>query len=187
MSSVIEILHQEHRNIAHLLNAMEGQVEFLATASETDFELLKSISDYFCDYPNSCHHPKENAILQRIKARYPSEAAFVSNLEKEHSNARERASRLRDTVQSIYQDQLVPRDKLVRAARSFIEAEREHMKMEENLFFPLAVSTLDEGDWKIIEGNIRQTQDPMFGDLVEKEFANQREFLLRWSREAALS
>ena len=185
MSSIIETLHQEHRNIALLLSAMEKQIESLAAAGETDFDLLKSIADYFCDYPNSCHHPKENAILMQMQVRHPAEAASLRNLEKEHRNASERAVRLRDTLQSIYQDQFVSRDRLVATAKHFVNAEREHMKMEENLFFPLAANVLDENDWKIIEGSIRQVQDPMFGELVEKEFANLRAFLLRWSREAA--
>jgi hemerythrin-like domain-containing protein len=187
MSSVIEILRQEHRNIAHLLNAMESQMESVATVSEPDFELLNSIANYFCDYPDRCHHPKENAVLHQLHARHPAEAASVGDLGKEHRDAHARASRFRDNILAIYQDQIVPRDKLVGAARSFIEAEREHMKMEETLFFPLVASVLDEEDWKIIEGNIPQMQDPLFGELVEKEFASLRDFLLRWEREARRS
>lgn len=187
MSSVIETLRQEHRSIAHLLTAMEGQIESVATASDPNFDLLHSIANYFCDYPDRCHHPKENAILHQLQERHPAEAASMRDLGKEHRDAHARASRFRDDIRAIYQDQIVPRDKLVGAARSFIEAEREHMKMEENLFFPLAASVLDEEDWKTVEGNIRQIQDPLFGELVEKEFASLRDFLLRWERETRRS
>jgi len=59
MSSVIEVLLEEHKNIARLLNAMENQLEKLATANDPDLDLLQSIANYFCDYPDHCHHPKE--------------------------------------------------------------------------------------------------------------------------------
>ena len=55
--------------------------------------------------------------------------------------------------------------------------------MEEELFFPLAASVLDEEDWRSIEGNLRQRQDPLFGEFVEEEFRILREFLLNWERE----
>jgi hemerythrin-like domain-containing protein len=183
MSSVIETLREEHKNIGRLLNAMEDQIERLATASNRDFDLLQSIANYFCDYPDRCHHPKENAILRQLHEMHPAEAATVGDLAKEHRDACARAHRFRDNISAIFRDQFLLRDKLLSAGRSFIDAEREHMKMEENLFFPLAESVLDEEDWRSIEGNIRQMQDPLFGELVEKEFRILREFLLSWERE----
>jgi hemerythrin-like domain-containing protein len=183
MSSVIETLREEHKNIAWLLNAMEDQNERLATASNPDFDLLQSFANYFCDYPDRCHHPKENAILRRLQAKHRAEAATVADLAKEHMEAFARARRFRDNIQAIFCDRILPRDKLFSAGRSFIDAEREHMRMEENLFFPLAASVLDEEDWRSIEGNIRQMQDPLFGELVEEEFRTLREFLLSWERE----
>lgn len=43
------------------------------------------------------------------------------------------------------------------------------MRMEEELFFPLAASVLDEEDWRSIEGSLWQRQDPLFGEFVEEE------------------
>ncbi len=180
MTSVLETLHAEHRNIARLLNAMEYQIERLATAENPDYDLLQSIANYFCDYPDRCHHPKEDAVFRQLQAKHPTEVATVGDLAKEHRDAYARVRRFRDNIQAIFRDEILPRDTVLSAGRSFIDAEREHMRMEEELFFPLAASVLDEEDWRSIEGSLRQRQDPLFGEFVEEEFRILREFLLRW-------
>ena len=183
MSSEIEILREEHKNTARLLNAMENQIERLATGNSPDYNLLQSIANYFCDYPDCCHHPREDVIFRQLREKHPTEAATLGDLAKEHRDAHERVRRFRDNILAICCDQNLSRDSVLTTGRSFIDAEREHMKMEEELFFPLAASVLDEEDWKIIEGDLRQRQDPLFGDIVEAKFRILREFLLSWERE----
>ena len=46
MTSVLETLREEHRNIARVLNAMENQLERLAAASNPDYDLLQTIANY---------------------------------------------------------------------------------------------------------------------------------------------
>ena len=183
MTSVLETLHEEHRNIARVLIAMENQLDRLATASSPDYDLLQSIANYFCDYPDRCHHPKEDIVFRQLQARHPAEAAVVGDLAKEHRDAYARVRRFRDNIQAIFRDEILPRDAVISSGRSFIDAEREHMKMEEELFFPLAASVLDEEDWRTIEGRLSQRQDPLFGEFVEEEFRILREFLLNWEKD----
>jgi hemerythrin-like domain-containing protein len=183
MTSVLETLRDEHRNIARVLNAMENQLERLATASNPDYDLLQTIANYFCDYPDRCHHPKEDVVFRQLQSKRPTAAATVGDLAKEHRDAYARVRRFRDNIQAIFRDEILPRDSVLTAGRSFIDAEREHMRMEEELFFPLAARVLDEKDWKAIEGRLSQRQDPLFGALVEEEFRILREFLLNWERE----
>jgi hemerythrin-like domain-containing protein len=183
MTSVIATLHEDHKNIARLLNAMENQIEKLAMASNPDYDLLLLIANYFCDYPDRCHHPKEDTIFRQLQATHPAEAATVGDLAKEHRDAYARVRRFRENIQAIFRDEILSRDSVITAGRSFINAEREHMKMEEELLFPLAASVLDEEDWKSIEGRLHQRQDPLFGEFVEEEFRILREFLLDWERE----
>jgi hemerythrin-like domain-containing protein len=183
MTSVIETLHEEHENIARLLNAMENQIERLATARSLEYDLLESIANYFCDYPDRCHHPKEDVIFRRLQAKHPTEAATVGDLGKEHRDAYARVRNFRDNIQGISRDQILSRDSVVDAGRRFIDAEREHMRMEEGMFFPLAASVLDEEDWRSVEGSLRQRQDPLFGEFVEEKYRILREFLLNWEKE----
>ena len=182
MTSVIDTLREEHRNITRLLDALEHQTEFLAGAAAPDYETLQAIADYFCDYPDRCHHPKENAVFERLRAKYPDEAAAIGDLAGEHRDAAARVRRFRDNIQGLYRDAVVPRDALVSAARSFVDAERRHMRMEEERFFPLAARKLSAQDWAAIEDRLSNERDPVFGARIEDDFAALRERLLAWEK-----
>lgn len=183
MASILETLRAEHRNITRLLDALDHQIAILSGAAAPDYETLQAIADYFCDYPDRCHHPKENAVFDRLRAKAPDEAAAIGDLAGEHREAAARVRRFRDTIQSLYRDAVISRGDLVRAARSFVNAERQHMRMEEERFFPLAMRRLDADDWAAIEARLAEERDPLFGDRVEEDFAVLRERLLAWDRE----
>lgn len=183
MTAVVETLREEHRNIARLLDALDHQMTIMAGAAAPDYETVGSIADYFCDYPDRCHHPKENAVFERLQARFPEEAVSIGDLAREHRDVGARARRFRENIQSLYRDAVIPRNAVVGAARSFVDAERKHMRMEEERFFPLALRKLDAGDWAAIEKRLSNDHDPLFGARVEQEYATLRERLLDWERE----
>ena len=164
--TVIYTLREEHRNIARLLNALEHQIEIFARAGAPDYDVIRGIAEYFLDYPDRCHHPKEDVVFDCLCARFPRDAAEVGDLATEHRKTAESA---RQTV--------------VNAARGFIEAERRHMAMEEERFFPLAEARLTPEDWFRIESDLVTGRDPLFGDRVEAEFEGLRKRLLAWEKE----
>jgi hemerythrin-like domain-containing protein len=180
MSSIIQTLREEHRNIRQLLDLLNDQIEKIAMASDPNYDLLQAVANYFCDYPDRCHHPKEDVVFRQLQARHPVEARTVGDLAREHRDAYARVRRFRDNIEAIFRDEVMPRDTVVSAGHSFVDAERAHMKMEEDIFFPVAVSALNEEDWKIIDGNLTKMRDPLFGQLVEEEFRILRDFLLAW-------
>lgn len=182
MSPVIQVLRQEHRNIARVLDALEHQVDRLAAGDRPDYELLQDIATYFCDYPDRCHHPKENAVFRQLQAKHPQVAKEIGDLDREHRDTGARAHRFRDNIQAIFRDQVMPLTTLVNAARSFIDAERQHMRMEEAVFFSPADSALSEDDWHAIGSTLSNEHDPLFGPTVEKQFAVLRDRLLAWER-----
>jgi hemerythrin-like domain-containing protein len=180
MPTIIEKLHEEHRNIRRVLAVLDDQVERLARGAHPDFDLLLAIATYFCDYPDRCHHPKEDAIFRQLLAKSPASAVSIGDLAREHRDAHARVRRFRDNLQAIFRDEVVSREKIVGAARSFIDAEREHMKMEEEVFFPTAANALDEQDWRVIEAKLRTMRDPLFDEIVEDGFKVLRTSLLNW-------
>lgn len=183
MKSILDALRQEHRNITRLLDAVDHQVAFLARAAAPDYEVLQAIAEYFCDYPDRCHHPKENAVFARLSEKCPDEAASIGDLLQEHRDTAARAQAFRETIDSLFRDAVVPRAALVKSARDFVEAERRHMRMEEERFFPLALRKLTAEDWNEVAAQLSQERDPLFGDHVEENFAALRERLLAWETE----
>jgi hemerythrin-like domain-containing protein len=71
MIEIIEVLRQEHRNIEKLLGVLERELSVFVRGDRPDYEVVLAVIDYFKDYPDSCHHPKEDIIVEKFKARDP--------------------------------------------------------------------------------------------------------------------
>jgi hemerythrin-like domain-containing protein len=183
MATVIEALREDHRNIARLLAALEHQIEIFADEGAPDYDVIVGVADYFLDYPDRCHHPKEDAIAERLRQVHPDEGAAATDLIGEHQAVHERALRFRRTVSDLLSDTDIPRAEIVDAARRFIEFERRHMRKEEDNFLPLADRLLGADDWRVIEAQLSTHKDPVFGDRVEAFFKTLSERLLAWEAE----
>jgi Hemerythrin HHE cation binding domain len=84
MTELIEILREDHRNIETLLLVLERELNIFDRAEQPDYEVVQAIIDYFRDYPDRCHHPKEDAVFTKLKTRDPAATASVGDLEAEH-------------------------------------------------------------------------------------------------------
>lgn len=183
MAAAIEILREEHRNIARLLNALDHQLGLLARGKAPDYEIVRGIADYFCDYPDRCHHPKENVIFEALRARFPQDAAAAGDLIAEHRDTATRARAFRELVDELFREAVVPRDRIAAAAKSFVDNERRHMRLEEEQFFRVAEGKLGPDDWRRIDATLAAERDPLFGSQVEETFRVLRERLIAWERD----
>ena len=183
MVHVIDTLRLEHRNNSLLLDALEHQIGVFARAGKPDYDIIRGIADYFLDYPDSCHHPKEDVVFERLRVCFPQDAATIEDLVSEHRELGERARRFRDIIYALLNDIDIVRDHVVDAVRVFIETQRRHMASEGERFFPLAEAKLAPADWSLIAGDLAGERDPLFGDRVEEEFKDLRERLLAWEME----
>ena len=69
---------------------------------------------------------------------------------------------------------------LMRAVVNILRDYRRHMEMEELHFFPLAETTLTPEDWGVVDREVEQMVDPMFGGSVEERFKVLRNEILLW-------
>ena len=136
MAYTIDVLRREHTNMAKLLSLLEAQIAKVEQAQTPDYQLIKSIADYFADFPSCCHHPKEDVIYAKLCERAPEAAQAMGDLEQEHESVTVRLDDLNRAIDNILLEVEVPRDTFCIVARRFIEDERKHMLMEERYFFP---------------------------------------------------
>ena len=183
MAKPLAALREDHRNIARLLDALERQLDIFAEAGAPDYDVIAGAAEYFVDYPDLWHHPSEDAIAARLLAAHPDAAAVLANLAGEHRLAHERARRFRRTLVELLGETDIARAEVVTAARRFIAFERRHMRMEEEVFFPLAERLLSAADWRAIEAEVSRRSDPVFGAEVAASFGAFRDRLLRWEAE----
>lgn len=138
MIGLIESLREDHRNIARLLDALDHQIDVFAGAARPDYDVICGIADYFLDYPDQLHHPKENAVFRRMHERAPDATAALGDLLRDHRTIHEHAVHFRHAVEVLLGDSDISRSSIVGAAKRFSEAQRQHMSTEEAYWFPAA-------------------------------------------------
>ncbi len=183
MPKIIDILLEEHQNIEKLLLVLEHELEVFDRSGRPDYEIIQSIIDYFQDYPETCHHPKEDMIFRKLKARDAAAAKSVGEVEAEHEVEARRLRSFALAVDSVLAGQEILRESFHTAAQEFVEHQRRHLQKEERLLFPAAMKTLRPEDWAEIDARLDDRQDPLFDAVVEEKFHNLQETILRWERE----
>ena len=183
MTTMIESLREDHRNIEELLLVLEQELSVFDREERPDFEIIKAIISYFQDYPDCCHHPKEDMIFEKLKLRDSAAAESVGDLETEHHNEGERLRRVAEMIRRILTNHEVPRQMFDDIMRDFIEQERKHMAMEERVLFSAAASALQPEDWAGIDAMWGETRDSMFNVAIEERCQSLRERILQWQRE----
>jgi hemerythrin-like domain-containing protein len=185
MPQIIDILREEHHNIEKLLLVLERELCVFNRAERPDYHVVRSVIEYFQDYPDRCHHPKEDIIFEKLKARDPITAASVGDLEAEHESGSKRLGRVARTVESILADREILRQTVDEIIRDFIDHERQHMAMEEHVLFPAAVKVLLPQDWAEIGAKLTTRKDPL-DTALEDKYRLLRDLILQWEQEAEL-
>jgi hemerythrin-like domain-containing protein len=83
-------------------------------------------------------------------------------------------------VRAVLDEAKVSRDAVVRWATGFIDQQREHMRMEESIFFPAAEKALTAKDWSDLAALMTRADDPLFGVQVGARFEQLRKMILAW-------
>jgi hemerythrin-like domain-containing protein len=187
MSNIIQILLEEHRNIDKLLLVLEHELEVFDRSEEPDYEILRAVIEYFQDYPENCHHPKEDVVFEKLKLRDPAAAARIGDAEAEHKIETQRLRRLVEAVEEILAGREFLRQTFHDVVFDFIKHQRQHMDKEERLLFPAAVQRLRPEDWAAIDARLEDRKDPLFNGAVETKFQALQRTILRWQRETETS
>ena len=183
MSNIIKILLEEHRNIDKLLLVLEHELEVFDRSEEPDYEILRAVIEYFQDYPEDCHHPKEDMVFEKLKMRDPAAADRIGDAQAEHEIETERLHKLVEAVEEILAGREFLRQTFHDAVYGFIRHQRQHMDKEERLLFPAAVQRLRPEDWDAIDARLADRKDPLFNGAVETKFQALQRTILRWQQE----
>jgi len=184
MSYVIEVLRQEHSSIERLLRVLERELNIFDRGDRPNYEVILAVIDYFEDYPDRCHHPKEDVIFENLKARNAVAAATVGDLKGEHREEARRLRRVAKAIRDVLSDQAMLREAVVDIIRDFIDHERQHMALEESLFFPAALNALRAEDWADVALKLADQSDPLVRPSVEEKFSILRRHIMELEEEA---
>ena len=184
MVEIIEILREEHRNIEKLLRVMEEELNVFDRGERPDYEVFGAIIEFFKKYPDSCHHPKEDIIYEKFKTRDPSRAASIADLEAEHREGAARLRRVAQAIDSVLNGQELLRESVDRIVRDFIDKERTHITLENEVIFPAIVDTLQPTDWADIALTLADRYGPPSEADFEEQFSTLRRNILELEQAA---
>ena len=184
MIDIIQGLRQEHRNIESLLGVLERELSVFDRGERPDYEVVLAVINYFEAYPDSCHHPKEDMIVEKLKARDPAAAATIGDLEAQHQEGARRLRRVAQAVERVLSDQDLLRQAVHDIVADFINQERRHMVMEERVVFPAALNALRPEDWADIALKWADRYDPFYQPGFEQKFNTLRRNILEMEAKA---
>jgi hemerythrin-like domain-containing protein len=147
MPQALDLLRQEHRNVASLLRTLERQIVEFQNGKRPDYDLIRAILDYLLSFPDVCHHPKEDLIFAKLHDRDPRTVERIGDLRSAHQELAARAREFSTGLRAVLEEAEIPREAFTRWARRLIDQERQHIDMEESTFFPDAEKTLTPTDW----------------------------------------
>ena len=181
MPALLDTLHDDHKNYAVLLGLLSAEADKLEQGAQPDFVRMYDIANYMVNYPDAYHHPHEELIFDVLSALEPECSADVGELNKEHRQLAETGLALKEAVNGVINGAIIPLDRILDNARAYIELLWKHMNTEEGNIFPKARSTLEDTEWQMINDKISQVEDPLFGDVVQTQYAKLYEGIVRSS------
>ena len=173
MSKVIDTLCREHESMQSVLDALEREIVALVQIKQPlreEFALLWSAIDYFTEFPDRVHHPKEDLVFEQLRRVDPAAALSVGDLVGSHVALNEELSTLGRELKAVTEDNNLPRTELLNRARAFIEHQRLHLVMEEARFFPAAERVLNQDAWAKLEAEMTARFDPLIGGRSAERF-----------------
>jgi hemerythrin-like domain-containing protein len=170
-NDAIATIRAEHNSMETVLVALLHLIEEIAERrGEPDFALLSAALYYFDDFPERCHHPKEDEYL--FKALRRRTAAFndvLDELQAEHIQSGQMVAYLERALVH-FQGGAPDGLKQFRAAiAAYAALLRSHMHKEERLLAQ-APQHLEEEDWTTMAAAFKANVDPLFGESCGPDY-----------------
>ena len=163
-------LRQDHRNMARLLNLLEGQSQAIFDGAESDLDLMVDVMRYMTGYPDAVHHPKEDKLYAELRAARPDLAKGMSRVSDEHRVIGDQGVMLRDRLEEAASGNMVRRKDLVADALRYVSTLRSHMRWEESDLFRRLDRMVKDGHAVIEVSTVLDFRDPLFGATLEAQF-----------------
>lgn len=176
-SSALVLLGIEHKRFHQVLDLLEQQIQLLDSGGTADRKLLDLVIDYFLDFPDACHHPKEDLLFARVMAQLPNDQGEVGDLIGEHRELSRLTHQVREWLDAVPRGDTLP-ESARSALKTFLQFYREHIATENQQFFPFVMEHLSQQDLDLIDFDLFDKPDPVYDGQVEGRFKQLRAEIL---------
>jgi hemerythrin-like domain-containing protein len=180
--NILDELRAEHASMAMLLTTLERQMALFEGAERPDYGLVEEIISYFLDFPDQCHHPKEDMVAAKLLALAPEQAKSLNRLIAQHEEIAALTRRFAALFRQVLNEAELPRAVILRATIQFVTSQRHHMEMEDAHFLPLAEKLLSSDDIAELNSKLEARQDPLTHLSADQRYSRLRDTILAWDR-----
>jgi hemerythrin-like domain-containing protein len=138
-------LKTEHGLIDQMIKLVRDETLKIATKDEFNPTFVDTTVDFLRTYADRTHHGKEEDILFRDledKDLSAEDRQMMEELMEEHVYARETVDELVEAKEQVLQDEAQALETVVEKLAALIELYPEHIKKEDNIFFPASMEYL---------------------------------------------
>lgn len=178
MVTALRRLRLEHAGIARVLDVIERELDQLGAGRMPRHEILESALRYCQDFPAVCHHPMEDLVYAKLRARHEVAEGAIDDLVAEHRALADKGAGFLAAVERLATEGDDALPEIIAAGRDFLAFYRRHIDQEEHAFFPTALESLSDADWAEIDARAEDRADPLFGAATEARFAALRAKIL---------
>jgi hemerythrin-like domain-containing protein len=171
MSNLVEQIHEDHVSIAKVLDLIEQQIDLARQEKMPDLELLEDAIHYMINYSDLVHHPKEDAMFEKLAQKEPGNADQVDVLRGEHQTLARLSGEFLEIVKAAEYGDFVLREDIITRGMEYVESQRSHMDAEEVGPLKLARAVLTDEDLAQIDAAYASAHDPLMTDSLKQEYA----------------
>ncbi len=175
----IDGLRREHSNMRSVLALIGRQLDLLEAETGHAPVLLMNGLYYMRKFPGAVHHPKEDAIFERLASVEPSWRGEVDRLREQHHEIYQLEDWLMETALGTPRPGDPLHTRLIEFGRHYLQLQRQHSEFEEKTLFPQALASLKPVDWAAVSTKFKAVDDPLFGEHPGERFHLLYEHLLR--------
>lgn len=193
MTTVIDRIIHDHQHITRLLNCLDSEVSGYREDTEhvPNLSIIIEALDYLHNYPDAFHHPLESRLMARLRPRLTRREDRVQFdlIEEQHKQINALTQKLINDFNVIASDQIVPVNLLLAEYTLYSELQKDHMSLENAHMIPAMQALLTPEDLAIVEDDLRQMSDPLFGSHLWEAYQDLYDYVVEWEseKEKALS
>lgn len=165
MTKAIDIIHDEHRALAAVLEALKFMVRGIREKRlQPDFQLFSTMIEYITGLPEKLHHPKEEDYLfAKLRLRSAEAVPILDQLLVQHRNCPAAVQKLEHALVHYQAAGEAGFEDFAKAVDGYIAFNWEHMNLEEDKVMPLARQALTAEDWAEIDAAFAANDNPWAG------------------------
>ncbi len=184
MRTAIEQIINDHEHMARLLDFLDFQMSGYREGSERrpQLDIIVDALDYLHQYPDVFHHPLESKLIARLRPRLTKREYRVKFdlIESQHQQMITMTAKLLSGFSAVASGQVMPINLLLANYTLYSNLQREHMALENQFLIPALEDLLTPEDLLLLDNDLKQTPDPLFGAHLWQAYERLYRNMLEW-------